>query len=312
MADDLLGLAELTTINDAALADINVTDLLDDAPILAAMPAQPASNGTVHKYLKETGAPVVGFRAINDGRDLDHSEDTAVTVTLKLLDASFRIDVGWANAYKGGRDAAVARALKRHLKAAYFMAEKQFIYGTGNDSDGFAGLADNAGYNNNTDTMVVDATGSTASTGSSVWFFRFAGEDAVSAVGGNDGNIVVEETTIIQAVGSSAGTYPALYTGVTGWLGLQLGSAYDVGRICNLTADSGKGLTDDLIAAMLVKFPASRMPSVMAMSRRSLGQLQQSRTATNSTGAPAPFPTEAFGIPIIVTDAIVDTETLLT
>jgi hypothetical protein len=48
------------------------------------------------------------------------------------------------------------------------------------------------------------------------------------------------------------------------------------------------------------------------MNRRSLRQLQQSRTATNSTGAPAPFPTEAFGVPIVVTDALLSTEALET
>jgi len=39
-----------------------------------------------------------------------------------------------------------------------------------------------------------------------------------------------------------------------------------------------------------------------------LKQLRDSRTATNVTGAPAPRPTEVEGIPIIVTDAIVNTE----
>jgi len=48
------------------------------------------------------------------------------------------------------------------------------------------------------------------------------------------------------------------------------------------------------------------------MNRRSLKQLQVSRTATNATGAPAPFPQESFGVPIIVTDAILSTEALET
>jgi hypothetical protein len=39
-------------------------------------------------------------------------------------------------------------------------------------------------------------------------------------------------------------------------------------------------------------------------------QLQMSRTATTPTGAPAPYPQEAFGIPIEETDSILDTEAL--
>jgi hypothetical protein len=46
------------------------------------------------------------------------------------------------------------------------------------------------------------------------------------------------------------------------------------------------------------------------MSRRSRMQLQMSRTATTPTGAPAPYPQEAFGVPIEETDSIIDTEAL--
>ena len=69
-------------------------------------------------------------------------------------------------------------------------------------------------------------------------------------------------------------------------------------------------LTDILIANLLGKFPAGKVPDVLLMTRRSLHQLQASRTATNPTGAPAPFPQEAFGVPIAVTDAISNIETL--
>ncbi len=80
--------------------------------------------------------------------------------------------------------------------------------------------------------------------------------------------------------------------------------------VANLTEGSGKVLTYDLIADLLSQFPSGRQPSILCMSRRSLKQLQVSRTATNATGAPAPFPTEAFGVPIIVTDALTNTEAL--
>jgi len=39
-------------------------------------------------------------------------------------------------------------------------------------------------------------------------------------------------------------------------------------------------------------------------------ELQMCRTATTPTGAPAPYPQEAFGIPIEETDSILDTEAL--
>lgn len=312
MADDFLSLADLVLINDANLADIDLTDILDEAPVLAALAADIASNGTLHKYVKETGAPVVGFREANVGAENSASTDTLVTVTLKILDASCTVDKALADAYKKGNAAYVAREVKRHLKAAFFMAEKQILNGTGNAADGFTGLADSLDDSN--DTMVVDAGGTTESTASSVWAMR-TNEDGVdcTVIAGEDAKINVGET-VEQAVEDTVngGRFTGLYTSVIGWLGLQIGSAYSVGRICNITEDSGKGLTDALISSMLAKFPASRQPNILAMNRRSLQQLQNSRTATNPTGAPAPFPQEAFGIPIKVTDAITSTETLLT
>jgi len=123
--------------------------------------------------------------------------------------------------------------------------------------------------------------------------------------------IELGETTI-QRVAGATGFYPAYWTPASVWLGLQMGGAYSVGRIANLTADAGKGLTDDLIADLLSQFPAGMGPTLLVCSRRSLKQLQQSRTATNQTGAPAPFPSDSFGVPLITTDAIIDTEPLET
>lgn len=54
------------------------------------------------------------------------------------------------------------------------------------------------------------------------------------------------------------------------------------------------------------------LPNYIVMNRRSAAQLRKSRTATNATGAPAPWPTEIEGIPIIVTDAIGNAEAALT
>jgi hypothetical protein len=314
MAAEYLALADLLKVNDMNLADIEVTDILDDAPVLKALAAATASNGAQHKYVKETGAPVVGFRSPNAGRDNSKSTDTLVTIDLKILDASNEIDQAIADAYSKGAEAYIARESKRHLKAAFFGAERQIINGTGIDADGFVGLAQALLLAN---AMTVDATGSTASTGSSVYLIRTNddGVDATVIAGGEnegeEGVIAVKESVTIKATDATGKTYPAYYTPIFGWLGLQIGSANSVARICNLTAQSGKGLTDDLIYEALSRFPASRMPNLIVCGRRSIKQLRQSRTAVNATGAPAPMPTDVDGIPVIVTDAITATEAIL-
>lgn len=310
MAQNPAPLSELIKINDQNLADIDgISDLLQDAPLLAALVADFASNGTQHKYLKETAAPVVGFRTINDGRDQGHSEDTKVSLDLSLLDCSFHVDSAYADEYRNGKEAWIARESQRALQAGFFKAEQQLIYGTGADANGFTGLADASTIDALADEMVVDGGG--ASECSSVFVIRSVdARTDVTLITGNNGNISVGATYEQMMNGATTGVFNAYVTPVQAYLGCQIGSIYSVGRIANLDA-SANGLTDAKISDALAKFPASRGATHLVMNRRSLQQLQASRTATNPTGAPAPFPQSAFNVPIITTDAITSSETPL-
>lgn len=299
-------LAGLIQFNDKNLADLEISDLLDSAPLLNVLHAQNASNGTQHKYLKQTTASSAAFRDALDGITKTASADTLVTDTLTIIDGSFDTDVALANSYKGGKDAWLQLELARTMKQIMFSLEKQVIYGVGSDASGFAGLHDNAQLDAIADAMVVEAAtaGTTASSQTSVYFIR-SGQNDCSFILGNDGQFVVEEEpTIIQKAGSGSGVFPAYYVPVTGYGGFQIGGAYSAARICNIET----ALDDDDIAEGLSLFPASALPTHIVMNRASAKLLRKSRTATNPTGAPAPFPMEAFNIPIIVTDAVVSTE----
>jgi hypothetical protein len=315
MSNSFISLADLVKLNDQNARDLGITDLLNDAPVLKALAATTASNGTLHHYIKQTGAPTVGFRAINAGKDNGASGYTEVDVTLKLLDASFMVDKAMADNYRGGPEAFNQREALNSLKQAFYIFEKQIFYGTGlADASGFSGLADNTAFDGAGDSLVVNATGTTASTGSSAWLIRSTPDEMnATAVIGNSGEISIGETVVATKPDDSTATktYGVYYTPIQAYCALQIGGAYSVVRIANLTADSGKGLTDAVIAKALALFPSQRGPTMLACNRRSLFQLQASRTATNQTGAPAPIPTESFGVPIIPTDSISSTETLL-
>jgi hypothetical protein len=312
MAESYNTLAGLVQLNDKNLADLKVTDLLDESPLLKVLFAQVASNGTEHKYLKQTTASSAGFRDALDAVAKTASADTLVTDTLKILDASFDTDVALADGYKGGRDAWLQLELMRSLKQAFFVAEKQVIYGVGNDASGFAGLHDNAQLDAVADAMVIECAtpGATATSQTSVYLLR-SGKDDCSFILGNEGKIVVEdEPTIIAKAGAVLTTsyYPALYVPVTGYCGFQIGGAYSAARICNIQT----ALTDDDIFNGLALFPSSRPANLIVMNRKGLQLLRNSRTATNATGAPAPFPTEVGGVPVVVTDAVISTEAVET
>jgi hypothetical protein len=313
MADDFLTISDLVA-DKLGLADNEVSDLRRQAPLVALLNALESSNGTTHSYSKETGAPVVGFRAENTGRDLKHSTDTQVDVTLKILDFSWLVDKAVADkrtGAKGGKERVIAREGVRHIASAAFAYESQIFYGTGTggDSGGFSGLAQASTLSAYNSSMVYNAAGTTASTGSSVWGIR-VGENDMSGVYNGDLPFSLGDTTVIDAQDGTGKHFPAYYTPGCTWLGIQIGSIYSVGRIINLTEDSGKGLTDIKLANLLGKFPANRLPTHWVMNTRSLMQLQASRTATTPTGSPAPIPAEAFNIPIVVTDAILSTEAI--
>lgn len=309
MANDYLTLSDLLVFNSRDLDDIDVSDLLQDAPALAAMSTKPATNGNLHKYFKTTGAPTVGFRSENDGREYDSTIRTGVTVTLKIGDASIKVDKAVADAYIGGAEACLQMEAMEHLKAMFFKLEQQIFGGTvEGDASGFAALADATNLDDSDDAQVVNAGGSTAC--SSIWLLR-SGDADCSFVGGNGVSVEVGETQIIESAGATTGFHPAYYTPISGWFGYQIGSIYSAVRICNVDAGSNT-VTDDLIYQGLEKFPSGRQPNMIVMNRRSLEQLRSSRTSTNATGAPAPRPTEVEGVPIIVTDSIGSAETALT
>lgn len=315
--DDLITLANMVTVNDVSVADLGVSDIFNDAPVISQLAADVASHGTDHKYLKESGAPTVGFRAANAGRPHSKSADTLVTVGLKILDASHHQDCKLADSYpRGGATSWMARESRRHLRAAMQMAEKQIFYGTGNAASGFVGLADNAGLNAIDDTMVINADDDDdAAAWSDCWLIRSPSDHTgFEVIVGQDGNIELREFFRQFIADSNGDLFPAYFQQIDGWLGAKVGGAKSVARICNISmrqaATSGI-LTDDLLDDAFELFPESAPPTHIIMNKRGRKQLRQSRTATRADGQKAPMPTEWEGIPIITTESIINYGTKL-
>jgi hypothetical protein len=91
MAHAFVSTTELLQLGDGNISDINVSQLLEETPFLAAMSAIVASNDTSHEWLKKTTSPAVGARDINDGLENTKATYTKVTRALKLFDAGFDI-----------------------------------------------------------------------------------------------------------------------------------------------------------------------------------------------------------------------------
>jgi len=311
MANDFLAVADF--VADALDVDKTLTtSVLNQSPLVAATPITDTSDGSsTHQWNVYTQAPVVGFRTVNAGRDYDSSIDTVSSATCLILDFSWRVDFALAHTWRQGAQDLIAREGLRHLGAALFKLEQQMVYGTTakGDSAGFAGLIDNTAYDAVGDDMVINAAGTTADVQSSMWAIKF-GFDHCRLVTPMDQGIQLGDTIVTEANESN---HPVYYTPASLYIAYQVGAKYSAGRIANLNnATDSKPLTDDLISSLLATFPAGGGPDILVCNRTSLKDLQQSRTSTNPTGAPAPFPDNAFGVPIITSDAIVQTEAVET
>lgn len=316
-------LAQMLVLNDKNLAPQEVNQLLESAPLLLWLAATTSSNGEKHSYLAKTGAPTVGYRTVNTGVAVSVATRVKRETSLKLLSANSEVDRALADLYQFGRDAFVARDVMDHLSAALADTEKQIINGTVNNADGYTGFVQALPYIDSA--MVVDATGAANDTlVSSVYLVRST--DALEDVaivgkgsGSNPANAKIQldlGQTIEQALTDDDGLrYPGLYTPCEGWLGLQVGSPYSIARLCNVTADLGKTLSDILLAKLWAKVPASKRGSPdnwrFVMNGTLQMQLQQSRTSASESGKEADIPDNWQGIKFVITDNVSEHETIV-
>jgi len=262
--------------------------------------------GLNFKTLVRTSLPTVAFRNANEGTAATKSTYENRLVECFIMNPRWECDKAVADGHEDGAEAFIAMEGLGIVTAAFITVGKQIYYGTGTggDAKGFPGMVATVDSS-----LVVDAGGSTADTGSSVWAVKFGPQNAQLIVGMN-GDLNLGDVRIETIFDSDSNPLDGYVQTLLARIGFAINSKYSIGRIKKLTADSGKGLTDSLLSQLYEKFPVGHKPDAFMLSRRSLGQLQRSRTATNATGAPAPLPTDWEGIPLQVTDSILDTEAL--
>ena len=307
-----LTLLDLAKLNGADPIVGLIEEVATSSPEVTIIPAR-TIRGTSYKTVIRNRRPSVAFRAANEGTDATKSNFTERLVEAFILSARVEVDKAVARGYEDGPEAIQAIEAMGVMRAALSTVGTQTIYGDSAGSKGFSGLQEMITAFGNE--LVVDAGGTAAGTGSSVYAIK-AGNTGVQYVYGNGTTFDLSAFREGDAVDSSGKRYAAFISDLTAWIGFQCVNKYAVGRLKDVTADSGKGVTDAKIAELLSKFPVGERPTHLLMSRRSAFQLQISRTATANTkqeaftGILPGTPTESFGIPIIITDSIVDTETL--
>lgn len=312
MAYQYLTLLDIAKSNGSDRTVGLIEENLNSAPEFEVFPARQIA-GTSFKTLVRTAYPTTGFRAANEGVEPTKSSYVNKMFETFYYDGQMEVDNAVATADELGAAHSLMLEEDGHSRAFLLTSGKQFWYGTGTGGDakgfpGAVGVVDSS--------MVVDATGSTADTGSSVYAI-VAAPKFFEVILGNNTVLNIGEWRK-QTITRSSKEMTAWKNSLEGWIGSAFYSKYAVGRIKKLTADSGKGLTDALLADLFNKFPIGVRPTHLFMSRRSRRQLQTSRSVTlfgqgttrPNQSAIAPIPTEYDGVPIIATDSILDTEAL--
>ena len=297
-------LLDIKKLNDGVGFDLVEENVLL-CPELRIIPAEVIA-GAEMKLTVRTDLPTVGFRNLNEGMARSKSQYETRVFSCADISGQIAIDLG---VYRRALDPLRLQQAEASgfMEAAFRHVAKQFWYGTTNDTKGFPGiiaqmLADTA--------HEVDATGTTAK--SSVYFVRIARETC-QFLFGNGTTIDLQpewkEETVIDANGNP---FQALTNWLTGAVGARLANKNSVVRIKNIGTATGKTLTDALMYQAYEKFTTAlgAEPTHIFLTPRSREQLRVSRTATTTTGQPAPLPTDWNGIPLIASSAISNAETI--
>lgn len=292
LGDPMVGLIEEATVS---------------TPELLLFESRPIKGLNYHTKVR-TSLPVAAFRNANEGSAAVKSTFENRLVETFILNPRWEADKAVADRAEEGVGQYLADEALGILQAGMIRVARSIYYGNAAggfsvDEKGFPGFVDSY----DSASMEVDATGAAADTGSSVWAVRLGRRD-VSLVVGQNGQIEVQDPRIETLYDDNDNPFTGYVQEMLAYVGLQVGSVDSLARVKNLTAEAGKTLTDAMLSDLLELFPAGKQPDIILMSKRSRGQLRKSRTATTETGKEAPLPQDFDGVPIVATEAILDTE----
>ena len=324
-----INMLDLTKANSNDVVGPIVEEAVGEYPEMTNIAANQLGAGELsYQSLTRTGYPSAGFHDMGGG----HAPSKSQTKLERFetfpfggrVEAAKHLADNWK---RGGAAALFAFEALGIMKAAIFNICKQIWYGRAADGKGFPGLKNFTAFGTTvTDPltsksypMCINATGTTANGASSAYLVT-SRENEIELQFGLGSPFDLPEPRIGDMVDPSDPNkkVEAYISVLQGFAGLATPNVHCVRRICNLTDENGKGMTDALLAQALKSFPAGKRPTAIYMSSNQRYRLQLSRTVVlqgqggNRPNQPniAPLPTEYDGIPIYATDAIGDTDAI--
>ena len=283
-----------------------IETLFEDELIMGLIPFRTV-NGLALPYNQEEALPLVNFRNLNEPFTQTAGVVNRKVETLKPFGGESDTDIVLVDAYgqeeRTGRDRMFSKAMGVKYVQTMLYGNSGTRNSTFDDVKGFDGIEARV-----TTGQTIDALGTGGSDGSSVFAIRF-GDGFVQGLQTPSG-LAVKDMGEIEAS-------PTLRTRIQHVAGLAIYHGKAVGWIKDLRAATQvltRQMMDDLMDLIVGR------PSVIIMSKRSRAQLKTSVWGSGGPGAGAGLSvgmTAAGDIvdtwgntPILVSDAVLDTETM--
>jgi len=311
----------------SAAQQMFIDNLTKSAGILRTASVGYANNGLFHKYNFATALPTASIRSINGS-----VTPTTTTFDLKQLDLKELItletvDATLAKGDPSGPDGYMNKVAPGHMESLAQAAEKSIVYGlngTYGAVDGFKGFHDLAKEAETARSLsVIDAGGTTNTT--SIFAVHWkpevcqlvlpsgvaAGGDLVVSTVMNNGQVTLMVTN--TGTGAQMPVYQVMYQMM---LALQAGSNYSVHRIIGV--DSGSNAPTaaeiDTLVDLVKGDSANTILYTSRLGKRAMQTLKATKFFTQAVQDQNMNTMLDFwnGIPVIVSDNILETETKAT
>lgn len=311
----------------SAAQQMFIDNLTKSAGILRTATVGYANNGLFHKYNFATALPTASIRSINGS-----VTPTTTTFDLKQLDLKELItletvDATLAKGDPSGPDGYMNKVAPGHMESLAQAAEKSIVYGlngTYGAVDGFKGFHDLAKEAETARSLsVIDAGGTTNTT--SIFAVHWkpevcqlvipsgiaAGGDLVVSTVMNNGQVTLMVTN--TGTGAQMPVYQVMYQMM---LALQAGSYYSVHRIIGV--DSGSNAPTaaeiDTLVDLVKGDSANTILYTSRLGKRAMQTLKATKFFTQAVQDQNMNTMLDFwnGIPVIVSDNILETETKAT
>lgn len=314
-------LADLMQRTGAPALDRKIVDeVAIDAPLFNRLSGRTIS-GTNYTYLKRDTLPKIGPRPINAGVEVHKASYKSANAQCYYYDGRIEVDKALIDADPEAKNLLMADEARATVKGTMFGLEQSLFYP---EEGGAPCLRQTIGdyMAMSANPSITDETAWTAG-GASIWLLHIA-EDTIYNIWGNKKAISfgpIDEESVIRPTGKKdsngnpiMGSMRAKVQHCSFWRGFVQKNVFAVGAILNESA--ANPLTDEMLAKAVDMFPASMRPNLIVMNTSSRSRLRSSRSTAityrkgqSGQTAYAVTPTEWDGIPILVTDGIINDET---